>query len=91
MMWFSLRAEGSTISATCDNPGVMQPFGTPGNNGPSLKPPGPLVRERIRSIWDMSIKLKNIWPIENVVDYKIHFARHNGEVQPLDNWLENNS
>ena len=39
----------------------------------------------------MSIKLKDIWPIENVVDYKVHFARHNGKEEPLDAWLSNKS
>ena len=37
----------------------------------------------------MPIKLKDIWPIENVGDYKIHFARNNGHNDPLDVWLEN--
>ena len=36
----------------------------------------------------MSIKLKDIWPIENVGDYKVHFARYNGHNEPLDEWLE---
>lgn len=35
----------------------------------------------------MSIKLKDIWPIENVVDYKVHFGRYNGHNEPLDEWL----
>lgn len=35
----------------------------------------------------MSIKLKDIWPIENVLDYKVHFARYNGVNEPLDEWL----
>lgn len=26
----------------------------------------------------MSIKLKDIWPIENIFAYKVHFARHIG-------------
>ena len=37
------------------------------------------------------IMLKDIWPIEGIGDYKVHFARHNGEVEPLDDWLEDNS
>ena len=36
----------------------------------------------------MSIKLKDIRPIENVLDYKVHFARYNGVNEPLDEWLE---
>ncbi len=36
----------------------------------------------------MSIKLKDIWPIEDVGDYKVHFARWNGKEEPLDKWLE---
>ena len=36
----------------------------------------------------MSIKLKDIWPIENVRNYKVHFARYNGHNEPLDEWLE---
>lgn len=36
----------------------------------------------------MSIKLKNIWPIENVGDYKVHFGRYNGVNEPLDEWLD---
>ncbi len=35
----------------------------------------------------MSIKLKDIWPIENIFAYKVHFARHNGVNEPLDEWL----
>ena len=39
----------------------------------------------------MSIKLKDIWPIENALDYKVHFARVNKDGrQPLDDWLEDN-
>ncbi|HOO49906.1 MAG TPA: GIY-YIG nuclease family protein [Alphaproteobacteria bacterium] len=34
----------------------------------------------------MTIFLKNIWPVENVADYKIHFARWNGHNQPLEVW-----
>lgn len=42
----------------------------------------------------MSIKLKDIWPIENVGDYKVHFARRvTGEDgiarEPLNVWLSN--
>ncbi len=35
----------------------------------------------------MSIKLKDIWPIENIGDYKVHFGRYNGDKEPLDEWL----
>lgn len=35
----------------------------------------------------MTILLRDIWPIENIKDFKIHFARKNREgVQPLDVW-----
>ena len=33
------------------------------------------------------ILLKDIWPIENPRDYKIHFGRWNGWNQPLDEWV----
>ena len=32
----------------------------------------------------MAIMLRDIWPIENLHDYKVHFARYNGHNQPLD-------
>jgi hypothetical protein len=32
----------------------------------------------------MTILLKSLWPIENPKDYKVHFARWNGENQPLE-------
>ena len=32
----------------------------------------------------MTILLKEMWPIEKPEDYKIHFARWNGDSQPLD-------
>ena len=35
----------------------------------------------------MTIKLKDIWLIENLREYKIHFGRWNGEQQPLDAWV----
>lgn len=43
-----------------------------------------------RKVFKMTILLKDIWPIENMNDYKIHFARRNkvGE-EPLDVWLRN--
>ena len=34
----------------------------------------------------MPIMLQDIWPIENLRDYKIHFARYNGRNQPLDDF-----
>ena len=37
------------------------------------------------------ILLKDIWPIENVSDYKVHFARWNGSDQPLDEWVKDRS
>ena len=30
--------------------------------------------------------MQDIWPIENLYDYKIHFARFNGHSQPLEVW-----
>ena len=30
------------------------------------------------------LMLNDIWPIENLRDYKVHFARHNRHVHPLD-------
>ena len=35
----------------------------------------------------MPIYLKDILPIENLGDYKIHFARYNQHSQPLDVWI----
>ncbi|MDE2919186.1 MAG: GIY-YIG nuclease family protein [Chloroflexota bacterium] len=37
------------------------------------------------------ILLTDIWPIENVKDYKVHFARWNGSDQPLDEWVKDRS
>lgn len=34
----------------------------------------------------MSIFLGDIWPITDLADYKVHFARWNGDVQPLEVW-----
>lgn len=34
----------------------------------------------------MPILLRDIWEIENLADFKIHFARWNQEVQPLEVW-----
>lgn len=36
----------------------------------------------------MAILLKDIWPVENVYDLKVHFARYNNHIEPLDDWLE---
>ena len=35
----------------------------------------------------MSISISDIWPISNLSDYKLHFARWNGDTQPLDVWV----
>lgn len=34
----------------------------------------------------MPIKLRDIWVPENTEDYKVHFARYDGDVQPLEVW-----
>lgn len=34
----------------------------------------------------MTVMLQDIWPIENLADYKIHFARWNKHHQPLEVW-----
>lgn len=34
----------------------------------------------------MTIELREIWDIENPEDYKVHFARWNGQDQPLEVW-----
>ena len=34
----------------------------------------------------MTIQLQDLWPIKNPREYKIHFARHNGDKHPLDVW-----
>ncbi len=33
------------------------------------------------------IRLRDIWPIDNVRDYKVHFGRWNRHTQPLDEWV----
>ena len=38
---------------------------------------------------DSRILLRDIWPIENVTDYKVHFGRWNGDTHPLDAWVRN--
>ena len=35
--------------------------------------------------------LKDIWPFENVSDYKVHFGRHNKHHHPLDFWVRDRS
>jgi hypothetical protein len=35
----------------------------------------------------MTIFVQDIWPIKNLTDYKVHFARWNGDVQPLEVWV----
>ena len=37
------------------------------------------------------ILLKDIWPIQNVGAYKVHFARWNGSDHPLDEWVKDRS
>lgn len=37
---------------------------------------------------DGILRLKDIWQIKNVRDYKVHFGRWNGKHQPLDLWVE---
>lgn len=37
---------------------------------------------------DGTLRLKDIWKIENVRGYKVHFGRWNGRHQPLDLWVE---
>ena len=32
--------------------------------------------------------LRDIWPIENVADYKVHFGRKSGITEPLDEWVD---
>jgi len=34
----------------------------------------------------MEIELVDIWDIVNAANYKVHFARSNGDVQPLEVW-----
>ena len=34
----------------------------------------------------MTIFLHDIWPMKDLTDYKVHFARWNGNVQPLEVW-----
>lgn len=36
----------------------------------------------------MPITLSEIWPIANLTDYKIHFARWNHHIQPLKVWAQ---
>lgn len=36
----------------------------------------------------MPITLSEIWPIANLTDYKIHFARWNHHIQPLEVWAQ---
>lgn len=32
----------------------------------------------------MDIFLRDIWPVDNLVDFKVHFARYNQVEEPLD-------
>ncbi len=44
-------------------------------------------RQRIvKGIGDLVIRLSDIWPIAAPENYKVHFARWNGESQPLEVW-----
>ena len=36
---------------------------------------------------EKAILLKDILPIAKVSDYKVHFARNNGNVEPMDSWV----
>ena len=38
-----------------------------------------------------AITLRDIWPIETPRDFKVHFGRWNGMVQPLDDWVRDRS
>lgn len=33
------------------------------------------------------ILLRDVWPMENPADFKVHFGRHNSQSEPLDVWL----
>ncbi len=46
-----------------------------------------LVQKRVNTDSAGRILLRDIWPIENVDDYKVHFARWNSEIEPLDEWV----
>jgi len=35
------------------------------------------------------IMLRDIWQVKDPTDYKLHFARHNGQNEPLDVWTRN--
>ena len=39
----------------------------------------------------MTILVKDVWPIDNTDEFKIHFARYNQESQPLDVWVRDRS
>src|SRR5579884_2209681 len=39
----------------------------------------------------MTILLKDVWPIKNPEDYKVHFARWNGDSQPLEVFVRDKS
>ena len=39
----------------------------------------------------MTISLRDIWLIENIDDYKVHFGRWNGDEHPLDVWVRDAS
>ena len=40
---------------------------------------------------DVKILLKHIWQIDGIENYKVHFGRWNGNVDPLDEWVNDRS
>ena len=40
---------------------------------------------------ESAILLKDILPIDKPREYKVHFACWNGDVQPLDDWVQDRS
>lgn len=39
----------------------------------------------------MTIYVRDIWPIENLTEFKVHFARYNQDSEPLDVWVRSRS
>lgn len=35
----------------------------------------------------MAISLRQLWPIDNLRDYKVHFGRRYCQYNPLDEWV----
>lgn len=52
-----------------------------------------LVQKRVNTDSAGRILLRDIWPIENVDDYKVHFARcfKEKKIEPLDEWVRDRS